>query len=100
MFQKLLIANRGEIACRIIRTARKMGIRTIAVYSQADQDALHTELADEAVHIGPANAAARCPDARAGDSGSRATGKNRQRVLAGVSHHFQNVITVLRAGDH
>ena len=53
----VLIANRGEIACRIIGTAREMGIRTIAVYSQADQDALHTELADEAVHIGPANAA-------------------------------------------
>ena len=56
MFKKILIANRGEIACRIIRTARKMGIRTIAVYSEADQDALHTELADEAVYIGPASA--------------------------------------------
>ena len=57
MFKKILIANRGEIACRIIRTARKMGIATVAVYSDADRDALHVELADEAVHIGPAPAA-------------------------------------------
>jgi propionyl-CoA carboxylase alpha chain len=54
MFTKLLIANRGEIACRIIRTARKMGIRTVAVYSEADKDAKHVGLADEAVLIGPA----------------------------------------------
>ena len=53
MFNKILIANRGEIACRIIKTARKMGIRTVAVYSDADRDALHVEMADEAVHIGP-----------------------------------------------
>jgi propionyl-CoA carboxylase alpha chain len=54
MFKKILIANRGEIACRIIRTARKMGIRTVAVHSEADKDALHRTLADEAVCIGPA----------------------------------------------
>src|SRR5690349_14474306 len=54
MFQKILIANRGEIACRIIKTAKKMGIATVAVYSDADTDARHVELADEAVHIGPA----------------------------------------------
>jgi len=54
MFSKILIANRGEIACRVIKTARKMGIKTVAVYSDADQDARHVELADEAVHIGPA----------------------------------------------
>jgi propionyl-CoA carboxylase alpha chain len=56
MFQKILIANRGEIACRVIKTARKMGIRTVAIYSDADVDALHREMADEAVHIGPAPA--------------------------------------------
>ncbi|PVB60908.1 acetyl/propionyl/methylcrotonyl-CoA carboxylase subunit alpha [Labrenzia sp. 011] len=57
MFSKILIANRGEIACRVIKTARRMGIRTVAVYSDADRDALHVEMADEAVHIGPAAAA-------------------------------------------
>ncbi|HLS58321.1 MAG TPA: acetyl/propionyl/methylcrotonyl-CoA carboxylase subunit alpha, partial [Paracoccaceae bacterium] len=54
MFGKILIANRGEIACRVIKTARRMGIRTVAVYSDADAGALHTRMADEAVHIGPA----------------------------------------------
>ncbi len=57
MFKRILIANRGEIACRIIKTARKMGIATVAVYSDADRDALHVEMADEAVHIGPPAAA-------------------------------------------
>src|SRR5499427_3238369 len=57
MFKKILIANRGEIACRIIKTARKMGIETVAVYSEADRDALHVEMADEAVAIGPPPAA-------------------------------------------
>ncbi|MCG2575609.1 acetyl/propionyl/methylcrotonyl-CoA carboxylase subunit alpha [Dechloromonas sp. XY25] len=54
MFTKILIANRGEIACRVIKTARKMGIKTVAVYSEADKDALFVDLADEAVCIGPA----------------------------------------------
>jgi len=54
MFTKILIANRGEIACRVIATAKKMGIKTVAVYSDADRDARHVLLADEAVHIGPA----------------------------------------------
>jgi propionyl-CoA carboxylase alpha chain len=57
MFKKMLIANRGEIACRIIRSAAKLNIRTVAVYSEADRDALHVELADEAVAIGPPPAA-------------------------------------------
>ncbi|PXW93301.1 propionyl-CoA carboxylase alpha chain [Sphaerotilus hippei] len=54
MFKKILIANRGEIACRVIKTAQKMGIKTVAVYSEADKDARHVELADEAVLLGPA----------------------------------------------
>ena len=54
MFKKILIANRGEIACRVIKTAKKLGIATVAVYSEADRDARHVELADEAVFIGPA----------------------------------------------
>ncbi len=56
MFKKILIANRGEIACRVIKTARKMGIATVAIYSDADRNALHVEMADEAVHIGPSPA--------------------------------------------
>lgn len=52
MFKKILIANRGEIACRVIKTARKMGIKTVAVYSDADKNAMHVSMADEAVHIG------------------------------------------------
>ncbi|TKA97534.1 acetyl/propionyl/methylcrotonyl-CoA carboxylase subunit alpha [Cereibacter changlensis] len=56
MFKKILIANRGEIACRVIKTARKMGIATVAVYSDADRNALHVKMADEAIHIGPSPA--------------------------------------------
>ena len=56
MIKKILIANRGEIACRVIKTARKMGIATVAVYSDADKNALHVEMADEAVYIGPPQA--------------------------------------------
>lgn len=57
MFNKILIANRGEIACRVIRTAKQMGIQTVAVYSDADANALHVQQADEAVHIGPSASA-------------------------------------------
>ncbi|MCJ8054106.1 acetyl/propionyl/methylcrotonyl-CoA carboxylase subunit alpha [Shinella curvata] len=57
MFRKILIANRGEIACRVIRTARRMGVATVAVYSDADRAALHVEMADEAIRIGPAEVA-------------------------------------------
>ena len=56
MFKKILIANRGEIACRVIKTAKRMGIATVAVYSDADREALHVRMADEAVHIGPSPA--------------------------------------------
>ena len=52
MFNKILVANRGEIACRVIKTARKMGIKTVAVFSDADRHALHVQMADEAIHIG------------------------------------------------
>ena len=58
MFQKVLVANRGEIAVRIIRALRELGIKTVAVYSEADREALHTQLADEAVCIGPAPSSA------------------------------------------
>ena len=57
MFKKILVANRGEIACRVIKTAKRMGIKTVAVYSDADRGALHVKMADEAVHIGPSPAA-------------------------------------------
>src|SRR5216684_7259864 len=57
MFKRILIANRGEIACRVIRTARRLGLATVAVYSEADKDALHVEMADAAVPIGPPPAA-------------------------------------------
>ena len=57
MFKKILIANRGEIACRVIESARRMGIKTVAVYSSADARARHVEMADEAVEIGAAPAA-------------------------------------------
>ena len=55
MFKKILIANRGEIAMRLIRTCKEMGIRTVAVYSKADEESLHVRFADEAVCIGPAS---------------------------------------------
>ncbi|MDQ0347432.1 acetyl-CoA carboxylase biotin carboxylase subunit [Ancylobacter vacuolatus] len=74
MFSKILIANRGEIACRVIKTARRMGIATVAVYSDADRDALHVEMADEAVHIGPAPAAQSYLDAEKIIAAAKQTG--------------------------
>ena len=74
MFKKLLIANRGEIACRVIRTARHMGIRTVAVYSDADARAMHVAAADEAVRIGPAPARESYLDASAILSAAKAAG--------------------------
>jgi 3-methylcrotonyl-CoA carboxylase alpha subunit len=74
MFSKILIANRGEIACRIIRTARRMGIRTVAVYSDADRDAMHVALADEAFAIGPAPARSSYLDSEKIIAAARASG--------------------------
>jgi 3-methylcrotonyl-CoA carboxylase alpha subunit len=74
MFDTLLIANRGEIACRIARTARRMGLRTVAVYSDADREALHVASCDTAVRIGPPEAARSYLDAAAIVAAARATG--------------------------
>lgn len=74
MFKTILIANRGEIACRVIRTARAMGYRTVAVYSEADADARHVRLADLAVLIGPAAASASYLDRAAILDAARRTG--------------------------
>ncbi len=74
MFETLLIANRGEIACRIARTARRMGLRTVAVYSDADRDALHVALCDTAVRIGPPEAARSYLDAAVIVAAARAAG--------------------------
>ena len=64
MIKKLLIANRGEIACRVIKTAKQLGIQTVAVYSQADCNAMHVNMADEAVLLGPAPPNPGGPDPR------------------------------------
>src|SRR2546429_5476920 len=74
MFRKILIANRGEIACRVMRTAKRMGIRTVAVYSDADREALHVKLAGEARRIGPAPAAESYLNAEAILAAAKASG--------------------------
>ncbi|NIV45707.1 MAG: acetyl/propionyl-CoA carboxylase subunit alpha, partial [Gammaproteobacteria bacterium] len=74
MFAKILIANRGEIACRVIRTARRLGIETVAVYSDADRDARHVAMADAAVRIGPPPSAASYLDTAALVDACRASG--------------------------
>ncbi len=80
MFSKILIANRGEIACRIIRTARRLGIASAAVYSDADRTAMHVALADEAFRIGPAPARASYLD---GASAPRCAKRSRQSTTVG-----------------
>ena len=74
MFRKILIANRGEIACRVIRTAQQMGIATVAVYSDADAEALHVRMADEAIRIGPPPSAESYLDIEAIVAAARAAG--------------------------
>jgi urea carboxylase len=74
MFTKILIANRGEIACRVIRTARSMGIKTVAIYSEADLESLHVRLADEAVCVGPAPASESYLSAKNVLAAAKATG--------------------------
>ncbi len=74
MFSKVLIANRGAIACRVIRTLRRMGVKSVAVYSDADKHSLHVQQADEAVHIGPAPAAQSYLDAEKIIAAAKATG--------------------------
>ncbi len=79
MFRKILIANRGEIACRVIKTARRMGMRTVAVFSEADANARHARLADEAVLIGP-------PPARESYLASTASSPRRSETGAEAIH--------------
>ena len=74
MFRKILIANRGEIACRVMRSAERLGIRTVAVYSDADRDALHVKLAPEARRIGPAPARESYLNDEAAIAAARGTG--------------------------
>ena len=79
MIKKVLIANRGEIAVRIIRACREMGIETVAVYSEADKEALHTQLADEAICIGPAPSSESYLNMEQIISAT---------IVSGVQHHF------------
>jgi len=91
MFSKVLIANRGEIACRVIATCRRLGIATVAVYSDADRNARHVRLADEAVHIGPAAARESYLRSDALLDAARATGVREcrlRRCLRRRRHHL------------
>ena len=110
MFTKILIANRGEIACRVIKTARRMGIATVAVYSDADANARHVRLADEAVHIGPAPAresylvgakiiAAAQGDRRAGDPSGLRLPVGERGLRRGVREGRHRLHRPARVGD-
>ncbi len=90
MFKKILIANRGEIACRVIRTARRMGIATVAVYSEADRDALHVELADEAVLHRPAALARRATCASNASSQACQATRAPRRCIPGYGFLSEN----------
>ncbi len=99
MFTSLLIANRGEIACRIIRTARRMGIRTIAVYSEADRDALHVRKADEAVLIGPAESTKSYLDVDAVMDAVRQTGAEALHPGYGFLSENQNLVSACKRAN-
>src|SRR3569832_1791931 len=99
MFKSVLVANRGEIACRVFRTARRMGLRTIAVYSEADADAPHVREADEAVLIGPAPARESYLDARKVLAAAKQTGA--EAILPGygfLSVNAEFAVAVAKAG--
>lgn len=99
MFDKILIANRGEIACRIIRTARRLGIRTVAVFSDADRSALHVELADEAVHIGAAPVAESYLDGEKLIHAARATGADAIHPGYGFLSENPDFVEAVEAAD-
>ena len=98
MFKKILIANRGEIACRVIATARKMGIQTVAVYSEADKEARHVALADEAVCIGPASSRESYLVADKIIAAAKQTGA--QAIHPGYGFLSENAAFAEMVGDH
>jgi acetyl/propionyl-CoA carboxylase alpha subunit len=95
-FSKILIANRGEIACRIQRTAQALGYRTVAVYSDADAQALHVQMADEAVHIGPAPVQQSYLNIDAILNAARVTSADAIHP-GSIFHHFKSKDEILRA---